>query len=129
MNNKILNERKQTLHILFELWIHINDKRKIQFIILIFLNLIGSFVESFSIAITLPLINTLIDPNQVWSLIWIQKIFLKLGINSAEKILLPITLSFIFASILSMLIKLFILWCNNYFAALIGNDISCEAYK
>ena len=24
-----------------------------------------------------------------------------------------------------MIIKLFILWVNNYFAALIGNDISC----
>ena len=129
MNNKILNERKQTLHILFELWIHINDKRKIQFIILIFLNLIGSFVESFSIAITLPLINTLIDPYKVWSFIPLQKIFLKLGIESAEKILLPITISFIIASISSMLIKLLILWCNNYFAALIGNDISCEAYE
>ena len=129
MTNKALYANKQTLNILFEIWIHISDKRKFQFIILIFLNFIGSFIESFSIAITLPLINTLIDPNQVWSLLWLQKLFLKIGIDSAEKILLPITISFIIASLASMLIKLFILWANNYFAALIGNDISCEAYE
>ena len=129
MKYKKINKKKQTLNILFELWMQISDKRKLQFIILIFINLIGSFFESFSIAITLPLINALIDPKQVWSIIWIQKIFLRVGIDSPDKILGPITIAFILASIFSMIIKLFILWVNNYFAALIGNDISCEAYE
>ena len=129
MKYKKINNQKETLNILFELWMQISDKRKLQFIILIFINLIGSFFESFSIAITLPLINALIDPKQVWSFLWIQKIFLRVGIDSPEKILGPITIAFVLASIISMIIKLYILWVNNYFAALIGNDISCEAYE
>ena len=84
MKYKKINNQKETLNILFELWMQISDKRKLQFIILIFINLIGSFFESFSIAITLPLINALIDPKQVWSFLWIQKIFLRVGIDSPE---------------------------------------------
>ena len=42
---------------------------------------------------------------------------------------MPITIIFISFSILSTTLRLAILWINNYFAALIGNDISCLAYK
>jgi len=121
--------KKGSLQILFELGAHISKRRKIQLIIFSVLNLLSSFSESFSIAMTLPLISVLIDPNQMWQILWIQKIFLTFGISDPYHLITPITVVFIIASLISTFIKLFILRTNNFFAAAIGNDISSLTYS
>lgn len=123
------NSDKKTFRLLFELWINFSKKRKRQFLFLMILNIIGSFSESFSIAMTLPLITALIDPNRVLAIEWLRNVFLIIGVNTEGKIIIPILIIFISFSILSTTLRLAILWINNFFAALIGNDISCLAYK
>ena len=127
MNKKYTD--KKTFSLLFKLWINFSNKRKRQLIFLMILNIIGSFSESFSIAMTLPLITALIDPNKVLAIDWLRNLFLIIGLNTDDKIITPIVIIFISFSILSTTLRLAILWINNYFAALIGNDISCLAYK
>ena len=129
MLKKEILSRKETFYLLLQIWKKLSVRRKNQFILLVFFNIIASFFESFSIAITLPLISALIDPNQIWQKLWAQNIFYNFGFNSSDEILAPITIIFILASIISTIIKLLILWVNNFYAALIGNDISCEAYS
>ena len=129
MLKKEILSRKETFYLLLQIWKKLSGRRKNQFILLVFFNIIASFFESFSIAITLPLISALIDPNQIWQKLWAQNIFYNFGFNSSDEILAPITIIFILASIISTIIKLLILWVNNFYAALIGNDISCEAYS
>ncbi len=121
--------KKGSIQILFEIWKHLSKRRKIQLLIFSILNLLSSFSESFSIAMTLPLISVLIDPNQMWRIIWIQKLFSAFGISEPSQLIAPITVIFIIASLLSTFIKLFILRTNNFFAASIGNDISCLTYS
>ena len=127
MNKKYTD--KKTFSLLFQLWINFSNKRKRQLIFLIILNIIGSFSESFSIAMTLPLITALIEPNKVLAIEWLRNLFLIIGLNTDDKIITPIVIIFISFSIISTTLRLAILWINNYFAALIGNDISCLAYK
>jgi len=127
--NKNYLIKKGSIQILLEIWRHLEKRRKIQLLIFSILNLLSSFSESFSIAMTLPLISVLIDPNQMWKIQWIQKLFLAFGINQSSQLITPITAIFIFASLLSTFIKLFILRTNNFFAASIGNDISCLIYS
>ena len=129
MINKIISEKKGSFQILFEIWKYFTKRRKIQLSIFVVLNLIGSFSESFSITMTLPLISVLIDPNQIWGILWLQKLFLIFGINEPSELISPVTGIFIIASLISTLIKLFILRTNNFFAASIGNDISCLTYS
>ena len=129
MINKNYLIKKGSIQILLEIWRHLEKRRKIQLLIFSILNLLSSFSESFSIAMTLPLISVLIDPNQMWKIQWIQKLFLAFGINQSSQLITPITAIFIFASLLSTFIKLFILRTNNFFAASIGNDISCLIYS
>ncbi len=123
------NSDKKTFRLLVDLWINFSKKRKRQFLFLMILNIIGSFSESFSIAMTLPLITALIEPNRVLAIEWLRNLFLIIGINTEGRIIIPITIIFISLSILSTTLRLSILWINNYFSALIGNDISCLAYK
>ena len=116
---------KGSFEILLAIWKHLSKKRKLQLFIFTILNILSSFSESLSIALTLPLISVVIDPNQVWQVLWIQNFFLSIGIKSPENILTPVTLIFIFASLIATFIKLLILKANNFFAAVIGNDLSC----
>ncbi len=122
-------DQKGSFYILYQIWRHLKRRRKFQFLIFTFLNIFSSFSETFSIAMTLPLISVLIDPNQLWKILTLRKIFIFIGINSSEEILIPITIIFIIASIISTLVKLFILRTNNFFAAAIGNDLSSLAYS
>ena len=128
MTDKNFPIKKGSLQILFGLWVHISKRRKIQLIIFSVLNLLSSFSESFSILMTLPLISVLINPNQIWEIEWIKNIFLFFGVVNSNSLITPITVIFIGASIFATILKLFILRTNNYFAAVIGNDFSSQAY-
>ncbi len=122
-------EEKGSFKILSQIWIHTSKERKLQFYFFTLINILSSFSESFSIALTLPLISVLIDPSQVWEISTARDIFISLGINNSEEILAPITIIFIVATLISSSIRIFILRANNYFAAVIGNDLSCLAYS
>lgn len=122
-------EKEGSFQILFEIWKNLRKKRKLQLFSLNILNLFSSFSESLSIAMTLPLISVLINPNLAWDIIWVQKLFINFGINSADNLREPITIIFVFASIISTLIKLLIIKANHFFSAAIGNDLSCLAYS
>ena len=129
MYPKKIIENESSFSILFSIWKYLSKRRKFQLVLFTNLNILSSFSESLSIALTLPLISVLIDPERIWQIRWLQNIFLNLGIYSSSKIILPITLLFILASIISTFIKLFILRTNNFFAAAIGNDLSCLTYS
>ena len=94
------NSDKKTFRLLVDLWINFSKKRKRQFLFLMILNIIGSFSESFSIAMTLPLITALIEPNRVLAIEWLRNLFLIIGINTEGRIIIPITIIFISLSIL-----------------------------
>ncbi len=123
------SHKKDSLYVLIQIWKNLKRRRKFQFLIFAFINLFSSFSESFSIAMTLPLISVLIDPNKLWKIVTLRKIFNYFGIYSSEQILIPITIIFILAAIFSTLIKLFLLRISNFFAAAIGNDLSSLAYS
>ncbi len=129
MSDKNFSIKKGSIQILWGIWEHLSKRRKIQLAIFSVLNLLSSFSESFSIAMTLPLISVLIDPNQMWRILWIKKLFSPFGINEPSQLITPITIVFIIASLFSTFIKLFILRTNNFFAAAIGNDISSLTYS
>ena len=100
MSEKNLSIKKGSIQILRGIWEHLSKRRKIQLAIFSVLNLLSSFSESFSIAMTLPLISVLIDPNQMWRILWIKKLFSSFGINEPSQLITPITIVFIIASLL-----------------------------
>ena len=52
-----------------------------------------------------------------------------LGISVPNQLLLPATLGFVVAAVLTALIRLSNLWLNGRLAAAVGSDMSCEAYR
>ncbi len=119
-----------SLHpLLRQLWSHLGRRRRAQLGVLVLLMLVSSAVEVVSLAAVLPFLAVLANPDGLWSQPLVQHWAPRLGIASAEALLLPITLAFAAAALAAGAIRLLNLWLNGRMAAAIGSDLSCAAYR
>lgn len=114
--------------LLRQLWKQLARRRRIQLGALLLLMLASSVAEVLSLAAVLPFLAALANPEGLWSQPLVQQYALLLRINSAEALLLPITIVFAVAALAAGGIRLLNLWLNGRLAAAIGSDLSCEAY-
>lgn len=115
--------------LLFDLWKLIRFKRKSQLICLLMLMITSSFSEVFTLVTVIPFLQVLINPDSILEITKIKGFLDFFGIYEPNQFLMPITYLFITAAILASLVRLINLFFNNRLAALIGSDLSCEAFK
>ena len=107
---------------------HLNYKRRVQLLTLLFVMVISGFAEVFSIAAVIPLLSVLTNANQIWQYPLVFNLSTALGLTSSDQLIFPVTILFCFASIFCVVIRLINLWFNNRLAASIGSDFSCRTY-
>lgn len=73
--------------ILDKLNIIISENHKKKLLILVFLLIIGMFLETIGIGIILPILQIILDPNIIYDVIFFKEILNYLGINQNEKII------------------------------------------
>lgn len=115
--------------LLRQLWGHLSRRRRVQLGMLLVVMLVSSVAEVVSLAAVLPFLAVLANPAGLWRQPLMQQWAPRLGITSAQELLLPITLAFALAAIGAGAIRLLTLWLNGRLAAAIGSDLSCEAYR
>ena len=115
--------------LLRQLWGHLGRRRRLQLGVLLLVMLASSAAEVLSLAAVLPFLAVLANPEALWSQPLVQQWAPRLGIASAQELLLPITIAFAAAALASGAIRLLNLWLNGRLAAAIGSDLSCEAYR
>jgi len=91
--------------------------------------ILTSICELFSLASLIPFISVLINPEQVLDIKIINYIFDLFGLLDPKEIIVFCTLIFICVALLSSIVRILSLWCNTRVVALVGNDLSCLAYK
>lgn len=111
------------------LWNQLGLRRRLQLGILLLVMLASSAAEVLSLAAVLPFLAVLANPEGLWMQPIVQQWAPRLGIVTAEALLLPITIFFALAALVSGAIRLLNLWLNVRLAAAIGSDLSCEAYR
>ena len=89
---------------------------------------ISSILELFSIGSIIPLISTIIKPNEILNNPNFSEFFKLVGINSEEKLFLLSTVSFSVLAIASGIFRLFILRCNSRFTFETGAELSLLIY-
>lgn len=104
-------------------------RRQKQFIALMAWTLVTAFVEVLSLGSVLPFLSVLISPEKVMSYPLVAKYLPEVGISSAAELVLPLTVGFIFFSVLAGSIRLMLLWANTRFAFACGADLSSEVYR
>jgi ABC-type multidrug transport system fused ATPase/permease subunit len=115
--------------LLRQLWAHLSRRRRVQLGLLVVVMLASSVAEVVSLAAVVPFLAVLANPDTLWNQPLVQQWAPRLGIPSAQALLLPITVTFALAAIGAGAIRLLTLWLNGRLAAAIGSDLSCEGYE
>ena len=121
---------KATLRqLLIQLWYCLSRRRRLQLGALLLVMLASSAAEVLSLAAVLPFLAVLTNSEELWNQPLVLQWAPRLGIDSAEALLLPITIAFAAAALAAGAIRLLNLWLNGRLAAAIGSDLSCESYR
>lgn len=125
-----MKEKKQSFNFLLgRLWINISRRRRVQFGFLFLIMIFASVAEVVSIGAVFPFLGVLTSPETVFRYKIVQPIIKLFNISSAKELLLPFTVVFITALIISGLIRFFLLWAQTRLGFAIGADLSFNMYK
>jgi ATP-binding cassette subfamily B protein len=124
-----VNELPDRLHLLARLWQQFNRRRRIEIGFLLVLVMLGALADVITVGAVLPFLGVLIAPERVLEQPLIGAALRGLGIVSAQNLLLPLTVSFVAAALVSGLLRISIVWYTNRLAVGAGADIGIEAYR
>jgi len=89
----------------------------------------ASFAEIISIGAVLPFLAVLTAPERIFQLPAAQPFIRVLGLSNSSQLLLPLTIIFGLAAIISGGIRLFLLWASTRLSFATGADLSINVYR
>ena len=115
--------------LLTRLWHHISKRRRTQFALLLILMILASFAEIISIGAILPFLAVLTDPDRIFNYPSVQPFIHAAGLTSPTQLLLPLTILFGIAALISGAIRLLLLWASTRLSFATGADLSIIVYR
>ncbi|EMS85310.1 ABC transporter ATP-binding protein [Leptospira noguchii] len=116
-------------NLLNSLWSHFSGRRRKQLSLLVLLIVVTSFAEVFSIGAVLPFLSALTMPEKIFEMEYLKPMFFVLKISKTEELIIPTTVLFVFASLVSGCMRLLLLWVSNRLSFAIGTDLSIQIYQ
>lgn len=114
---------------LSSLWLHLSRLRKIQFGFLIILFFVASIFEVISIGAVIPFIASLSSPEIVFEHKFAQPFISILKIAEPKDLVIPLTIIFIFITLISAAIRIILVWAQTRYSHAIGADFSIRIYR
>ena len=115
--------------LIHRLWAHISVRRRWQFLMLLVLTMFSSFAEVVSLSAVLPFIAIITQPDNLFNFPLITDIAHKLGIEKGADLLIPLTIVFVVASVLSGVLRIFLMWVSISLAKFTGADLSLSVFR
>lgn len=115
--------------LLRRLWSHLNPRRRMQFGVLFLLMILASFAEVLSIGAVLPFLGVLTAPEWGFGHPWAQPFIRALELTDPNQLLLPLTIAFSVAALLSGAMRLILLWVQTRLSHAIGADFSISIFR
>jgi len=120
----------QSLKILVQrLWAHLNAQRRMQFAALLILMMFASFAEILSIGAVVPFLSVLTAPEQVFEHSLVQPIVSFFRFSEPVQLILPLTVMFGCAALLSGIMRLILIWGQARYCHALGHDFSMSMYR
>ena len=91
--------------------------------------IIVSFAEVISIGAILPFLGVLTSPELVYQNAFMQPIIQTLELNSANQLVLPLTIGFIVAALIAGVMRITLLNAINHFERVVGTDLNIDVYR
>jgi len=114
---------------LLNLWTHITSRRRKQLAWLFLLMVLASFAEVLTIGAILPFLAVLTSPEQLFEHALAQPVIQMLNIVEPQQLLLPLTIAFSLAALLSGAMRLILLWAQTRLSHAVGADLSFSIYQ
>jgi len=111
------------------LWRHISSIRRRQFLLLFVLTIICSFAEIISLGAVIPFIGIITQPEIVFEYPFIAHFIKLLGIEKAEDLVMPLTVAFLLAAVLSAGLRMLLVWVSIYTSRATGADLGVEIFR
>ncbi|WP_215286126.1 ABC transporter ATP-binding protein [Polynucleobacter paneuropaeus] len=115
--------------LLLRLWQHFGLNHKRQSFALLLLMIIASLAEVISIGAVFPFLGVLIDPEKIYFIIRSNPFGNYIQLQKPSDLLLPLTIIFCAASLLSGAIRLALLWATMKFSFSVGADLSASMFR
>ncbi|MDC0893229.1 ABC transporter ATP-binding protein [Pseudomonadales bacterium] len=112
-----------------KLWQHLNKKRRTQLLLLLILMLLASIMEVVSIGAVVPFLGALTSPETIFKYKFIQPIIETLQITEPNQLLLPLTTTFVIATLTAAAVRLILLYTLTRFSYAVGADFSINIYR
>ncbi len=112
-----------------ELWGYIGRKRRIQLYTLVVLMVFASFAEVVTIGAILPFLGVLTAPEKFFDYSLMRPIVELFGVTEPSELLLPLTIGFIAAALVSGLTRVGLIWAQTRLSYAIGADLSVNIYR
>jgi len=110
------------------LWKYLGKKRRFHLFLLFILMMFSVFADIISVGSIIPFLSALTNPELLMKQHWFQPLIKLLNIKSSNDLLLPLTIGFVSASILSSLVKITLLWFNSKLSASMGVELKTKVY-
>ena len=116
-------------NLLTRFWHHLHRRRQRQFGLLLGLMLVSAFAEVVSLGAVLPFLGILTAPDKLFDQPLVSDMAKTWGIATADQLVLPITVAFAVAALMSGAIRIFLLGVMTRLAVVSGADLSIEVYR
>lgn len=117
------------LNSILRLWSHLSRQRKKQFLLLLVLMLLSASAEVVSLGSILPFLGALLAPDRIFNHPIVADKITLLGIQSANELVLPLTILFVISALIASALRLFFLWASTRVTFSTGADLSVEVYR
>lgn len=115
--------------LLKRLWVHVDNRRRAYFFVLIIIMFLTSIAEVISIGAVIPFLGVMTSPETVINSPYLEPILLYLEISSQSDLLALFTFIFIIAAIFSGTMRLVLLWFQTRLSHSVGASIGIEIYR
>lgn len=116
-------------HLLRRLWRHIGQRRRVQLGLLFVLMILASAAEVVSIGAVLPFLGALTQPDWIYAHRLAQPFVRVLELTEPGQLLLPLSIAFALAVLVSGALRLLLLWGQIRLGHSIGADLSINIYR
>lgn len=115
--------------LMVRLWKHVSLRRRHQIFLLLGMMILASFAEILSIGAVLPFLGVLTASDRVFAHPMAQPVIRLLELQKPSDLLLPLTVAFGVAALVTGVLRLTLLWANTKLSYSIGADISKDIYR
>ena len=112
-----------------KLWHHLTKQRRKQFLLLLILMIVASIMEVVSIGAIVPFLGVLTAPEQIYQHHLAQPLIKILEITEPSQLLLPLTIIFVMATLISATVRLLLLYALTRLSYATGADLNIDIYR